>query len=101
MPFFVVCCQTDRIQIDMAKRSFFLQSLTANLRWLSLGMGIKRWLLLLGLGAAIAGMGLVYLILMLDRVGWLPQTVYDTLTLQFLPLWGRILLPLVLGVVIM
>lgn len=81
----------------MAKQPFLRQSGTAVLRWLSVGIGIKRWLILLGVGAGITGMGLVYLILVLDRAGWLPQWLYDGATLQFLPVWGRVLLPLLAG----
>lgn len=70
-------------------------------RWLTLGMGVKRWLLLLGLGALIAGMGFVYVILVLHRLNWLPEPVYDALTLQFLPVTWRIVLPFAVGGAIM
>lgn len=68
-----------------------------NPRWLFLGMGIKRWLLLLGLGALISGIGFVYAILLMNREGWLLPTVFDWLTLQFLPPVWRMLLPLLIG----
>ena len=66
-------------------------------RWLALGLGVKRWLLVLGLGALIAGMGFVYAILVLHRQNWLPQMAYDILTLQFLPVFWRVVLPLAVG----
>ena len=66
-------------------------------RWLFPGMGIKRWLLLLGMGVFITGMGFVYAILLVNREGWLPQSVYDILTLQALPYIWRVLLPLLVG----
>lgn len=69
-------------------------------KWLTPGLGIKRWLLLLGIGAGIAGMGIVYLILLLWRDGWLPQAIYNVITLQNLPILSRILLPLTIGTII-
>ncbi len=68
-----------------------------NNRWLSLGIGIKRWLLVLGLCGGLFGLGLVYLILVLYRREWMPETIYNLLTLQFLPIWLRIMLPIILG----
>ncbi len=82
----------------MRKGLPFWQPWLPNRHWLKVGIGVKRWLLLLGVGAAISGMGLVYLILVLRRAGWMPEMVYDTLTMQFLPVGLRILLPLVVGV---
>lgn len=69
-------------------------------RWLFLGMGIKRWLFLLGLGVFLAGMGFIYVILIMYRLSWLPEFVYQLLTLQFLPVMWRALLPLLLGGVV-
>lgn len=77
------------------------QFIRENFRWLTLGLGLKRWLLLLGVGAAVAGMGVVYLILILRRAGWLPDLLYDAVTLQFLPAGWRALLPLAVGGAIM
>jgi uncharacterized cofD-like protein len=77
------------------------EKLRANGRWLTLGLGIKRWLVLLGVGSLVAGMGFVYVILLLQRGQWLPMAVYNLLTLQFLsPIW-RALLPLLAGGLIM
>ncbi len=60
-------------------------------------MGLKRWLLLLGVGTAVASLGLVNLLFVLERQNWLPISVYDWLTLQFLPESWQIVLPLLLG----
>jgi uncharacterized cofD-like protein len=65
--------------------------------WLSPGLGIKRWLLLLGLGAALIGLGVVYFVLVLNQRGWLPSSVYDLVVLRFLPVNLRVLLPLLFG----
>lgn len=81
----------------MKKSEEWQRALRRHRRWLSVGIGVKRWLILIGVGAAVTGMGLVYLILVAHRGGWLPTAVYNLLTLQFLPLWLRILLPLLLG----
>lgn len=85
----------------MRRITVFGQSLLPNRHWLKVGIGVKRWLLLLGAGAAVAGMGLVYLILVLRRAGWMPKLVYDGLTMQFLPVELRVLLPLLLGAFLM
>ena len=66
-------------------------------RWLTIGIGVKRWLVLLVAGAAVTSMGWVYLLLTFNREGWLPGPLYDGLTLRFLPLWLRVALPLLVG----
>jgi uncharacterized cofD-like protein len=66
-------------------------------RWFTPGMGLKRWLLLVGMGTAVASLGLVNLLFLLERQSWLPISVYDLLTLQFLPAPWHIVLPLLLG----
>ena len=60
-------------------------------------MGLKRWLLLVGMGTAVASLGLVNLLFVLERQNWLPISVYDWLTLRFLPAPWHIVLPLLLG----
>jgi uncharacterized cofD-like protein len=77
------------------------RSLYVRRRWLTIGLGVKRWLLLLALGAAATGLGWAYILLALDREGWLPPGLYDLLTLQALPAPLRILLPLAVGGLIM
>jgi uncharacterized cofD-like protein len=60
-------------------------------------MGVKRWLVVLGLGAAAAAIGLVHLIIAGRSAGWLPTQLYETLTLGFLPPALRIVIPLLTG----
>ena len=69
-------------------------------RWFYLGMGVKRWLVVLTLGAALTGMGFVYLLLLAQRSGLLPMMVYRVLTLQFLPTFWRMVLSLIAGALI-
>ena len=63
-------------------------------------MGLKRWLLLLGVGTAVASLGLVNFLFVLERQNWIPLSVYDLLTLQFLPAPWQIVLPLLFGTVL-
>jgi len=81
----------------MRKQQRFLKRFWMGRRWFSPGIGVKRWLLLLGLGAALAGIGLVSLTLYLYQAGWLPPAVYNAISLQFLPVGLRMLLPLLFG----
>lgn len=69
-------------------------------QWLALGMGVKRWLLLMVVGAIIMGLGFVYLLLTAYRSGMLPEPLYNYLMLGFLPLSWRIILPLLLGLLL-
>lgn len=85
----------------MRRKHFLWSSLYIRRRWLTIGIGIKRWLLLLAIGAASTSMGWIYILLSLNRVGWIPSRLYEVVTIQFLPLWLRILLPLVTGGLIM
>ena len=86
----------------MRKTSLFKRFLFfSSSRWFSFGLGLKRWLVLLGLGTAVSGLGVVNLLFLLERQAWLPISVYDTLTLQFLPAPWRIGLPLLLGGLLM
>lgn len=82
----------------MRKQQLFLRRrFWMDHRWFRPGIGVKRWLLLLGLGAAMAGVGLVSLIFYAYQVGWLPPAIYSLLTLGFLPVGWRALLPVLLG----
>ncbi len=65
--------------------------------WFTVGIGVKRWLIVLGIGAIVVGTGISALIISLRRSGALPGGIYGLLTLQFLPLGIRILLPLLGG----
>lgn len=62
--------------------------LRAALRWLLPGLGIKRWIGLMLVGATLGGLGMAYLLIDLYRTEPLPQ-VASTLTLQFLPRLAR------------
>ena len=66
-------------------------------RWLTIGLGVKRWLLLLALGSAAAGIGSVYLIIWLRQQGLFPPTLYDLVILRGQPTWIRVLVPVTLG----
>jgi uncharacterized cofD-like protein len=59
-------------------------------------IGLKRWLALLVAGILLIGMGLaVFLHDMLSAPQW--SSFVSAFTLQFLPQWARVLLPLALG----
>jgi uncharacterized cofD-like protein len=61
------------------------------LKWLYPGLGVKRWLLLLGVGGVAIGVGLGYLLR--DLYGtWAFPLAFHYLTLQFIPYWVRALL---------
>jgi uncharacterized cofD-like protein len=61
------------------------------LKWLYPGIGVKRWLLLLGVGVIVIGTGLGYLLR--DIYGtWVFPLVFYYLTLQFIPYSVRALL---------
>ncbi len=61
--------------------------------------GLKRWLAVLLVGVVLLGLGLAVLLYhFLSSPQWADAT--RLLTLQFLPLWGRILLPVVLGLLL-
>ncbi len=77
------------------------RSLYTRRRWLAIGIGVKRWLVVLVAGAAVTSIGWVTLALALNGEGWLPAALYDALTLRALPLGLRLLLPLLLGGAIM
>ncbi|MFO7536615.1 MAG: YvcK family protein [Chloroflexota bacterium] len=85
---------------DKQKRMLWRRWLWLGGRWLTLGLGLKRWLIVLGVGAALTGLGLVYVVLLLERWGWLPRQLYEYLMLMFLPVPWRIVLLLVLGLVL-
>jgi len=57
-------------------------------KWLSLGISIKRWLLLMALGVALLGLGFSYMLREVYVTYTFPDSVYY-ITLQFLPRWIR------------
>ncbi len=67
------------------------------LRWLSPGIEVKRWLIVLGLGIAVVGLGLGYVLRDIYDYYIFPEWVYYV-TLQFLPRWIRAVLFLGVGV---
>ncbi|MBL8056035.1 MAG: YvcK family protein, partial [Anaerolineales bacterium] len=64
------------------------QIIRSQWRWLVPGMGVKRWIALLLLGATLAGLGAAYVLIDIYRTDPMPP-VASTLTLQFLPRLGR------------
>ncbi len=84
----------------MSRLRALWRSLYIRRRWLTIGIGVKRWLVLMVVGAAVTSIGWVYLLLTVNREGWLPGPLYDALTLRFLPLGLRVVLPLLVGGVI-
>ena len=66
-------------------------------QWLTVGLGIKRWLLLLALGSAAAGVGVVYLIIWLRLQGFFPAVLYDIIILRGWPTAARVLVPVAVG----
>jgi len=58
------------------------------IRWFYPGMQIKRWLLLLMVGVAMAGLGIAYFLREV-YVSFTFPSVFYYITLQFIPQWGR------------
>src|SRR2546425_6269742 len=65
-----------------------LQSTTRWLRWLTPGLQIKRWLLLLMLAELVLVLGVAYALKEISQTATLPHGFYY-ITLQFLPYWAR------------
>ncbi|MBN1681601.1 MAG: YvcK family protein [Anaerolineae bacterium] len=68
----------------------------ALIKWLTPGLHIKRWLVLLMLGIAILAVGFAQVIVALYRSSELPPLLH-TVTLRFLPLGARIGVSAVIG----
>ena len=82
-------------------KSFSLRDLWLAWRgWLHVGTGVKRWLLILGVGGFIVGTGVAALIVSLGNKQILTDSLYSIITLQFLPAGLRIVMPLLLGGII-
>jgi uncharacterized cofD-like protein len=84
----------------MQKRRAGLSALRSQLRWLIPGMGVKRWMGLLILGATLVGLGVAYLLLELYRVTGV-SPLAATVLLHFIPLAGRGALFAVVGLALM
>lgn len=65
-------------------------------KWLTPGLKIKRWLVLLLLGITMLAIGFAQGIIMLYRAGDLPEPIY-WLLLHFLPNWARVLIAALVG----
>jgi uncharacterized cofD-like protein len=65
--------------------------------WLSVGIGVKRWLVMLAVACGLFGMGLVYLLILLRRANIVPAWLYGFVSLQFLPDWWRVAVALGAG----
>ncbi|HFC11254.1 MAG TPA: uridine diphosphate-N-acetylglucosamine-binding protein YvcK [Anaerolineae bacterium] len=66
--------------------------------WLIVGIGIKRWLLLLAFATLLTGMGALYFVVELVNNDIIPHAFYDIVTLRFLPSWLRIAFFLIFGI---
>jgi uncharacterized cofD-like protein len=74
------------------------RSLLATARhWLTPGIGVKRWLVMLVLGSSLMGLGVIYVLLAFYTEALVPTALYRFLVLAFLPIPVRVILPLVLG----
>ncbi|MCX6017028.1 MAG: YvcK family protein [Chloroflexi bacterium] len=71
--------------------SFTSLFLRPALRWLTPGLGIKRWLLLMTAGIAMLGLGVGFVLVEIYRDATLPNVFYY-LTLQFVPRLARAVL---------
>lgn len=65
--------------------------------WFAPGIGVKRWLLILALGAIIAGVGVGAFVVGLGQRDVLHGDIYGLITLSFLPVVLRVLIPLFIG----
>ena len=74
-----------------------LQSTTRWLRWLTPGLEIKRWLLLLMFSELVLVLGFAYGLKALYKTAELPAQFY-WITLQFLPHWARAIIFGALGI---
>src|ERR1700736_3283459 len=74
-----------------------LQSTTRWLRWLTPGLQIKRWLLLLMAAELILVLGVAYALKEIYQTATLPHSFYY-ITLQFLPYWARAIIFGIFGV---
>ncbi|MBI3760718.1 MAG: YvcK family protein [Chloroflexi bacterium] len=72
----------------MRNRRELLKASRSLLRWLTPGLGVKRWFILLGFGTTLVGLGIGYVLIDLYRTVPAPRIVYD-ITLQFLPRLAR------------
>src|SRR2546423_147273 len=74
-----------------------LTSTTRWLRWLTPGLQIKRWLLLLMASELVLVLGVAYALKEIYQTASLPHSFYY-ITLQFLPYWARAIVFGIFGV---
>ena len=77
-----------------------LQSTTRWLRWLTPGLEIKRWLLLLMIAELVLVLGFAYILKAFYETATLPPQFFY-ITLQFLPHWARAIIFGTLGVALL
>jgi uncharacterized cofD-like protein len=85
----------------MSRLSSLWDAIYIRRRWLTFGIGVKRWLVLLAVGAAVTSIGWLNILFGLNRANLASPGLQSWITLQFLPLWLRILLPWTIGGAIM
>jgi len=68
----------------------------AALKWLTPGLRVKRWLLLLMAGITVLAIGFAQVVVLLYRTTDLPG-VLQVLMLHFIPPWGRVIISAALG----
>lgn len=65
-------------------------------KWLTPGLRVKRWLVVLFVGITVLALGLAQVIVTLYRAGDLPDLLYMA-TLRFLPTWARVFVSVAVG----
>ncbi len=81
----------------MSERTSIVKIIHTWRGWFALGIGVKRWLIVLILGAIIVGVGISAFLIALSQQGLLSTEFYNLLTLRFLPTALRILVPIAAG----
>jgi uncharacterized cofD-like protein len=66
-------------------------------KWLTPGIGIKRWLLLLLIGMTVVSLAVAQVVVVFYREQGLPD-ILEILTLKFLPIWLRVVIGAVIGI---
>lgn len=70
-------------------------------RWLSVGIGLKRWIVLLLLSLFLFGVALYSLMVWMVENEALPTAVFQWLTIPFIPIWLRIPLFFLVGMTLL
>lgn len=80
----------------MGREVLTRQSRHTILKWLTPGLRIKRWLLLLMVGITVLSLGLAQVIIAVYRESDLPLVLHYA-TLRFLPVWARVVVAAGIG----